>query len=77
MAEQAIAFSINGRDVEVLWRRPHVRPESFLQIPLRWLATASEAPGAFAWAILAGAGCGRGWLATDALQERQNGVNTR
>lgn len=35
----------NGRDVEVLWRRPHVRPESFLQIPLRWLATASEAPG--------------------------------
>jgi len=35
----------NGRDVEVLWRRPHVRPESFLQIPLRWLATESEAPG--------------------------------
>lgn len=35
----------NGRDVEVLWRRPHVRPESFLQIPLRWLATANEAPG--------------------------------
>ena len=35
----------DGRDVEVLWRRPHVRPESFLQIPLRWLATDSEAPG--------------------------------
>jgi hypothetical protein len=35
----------NGRDVEVLWRRPHVRPESFLQLPLRWLATANEAPG--------------------------------
>lgn len=35
----------DGRAVEVLWRRPHVRPESFLQIPLRWLATAGEAPG--------------------------------
>ena len=34
-----------GRNVEVLWRRPHVRPESFLQIPLRWLTTASDAPG--------------------------------
>ncbi|MBL9163858.1 MAG: hypothetical protein JNL18_14095 [Planctomycetaceae bacterium] len=35
----------NGRGVEIVWRRPHVRPEAFLQIPLRWLATASEAPG--------------------------------
>ena len=36
---------VNGRDVEVRWRRPHVRPESFLQIPLRWLSTASQSPG--------------------------------
>lgn len=35
----------DGQAVEVIWRRPHVRPESFLQIPLRWLATAGEAPG--------------------------------
>jgi ABC-type transport system substrate-binding protein len=44
----ALAASVtlaNGRDVDVLWRRPHVRPEAFLQIPLRWLATEREAPG--------------------------------
>jgi tetratricopeptide (TPR) repeat protein len=34
-----------GRDVEIRWRRPHIRPEAFLQIPLRWLASVGEAPG--------------------------------
>ncbi|BBO33467.1 ABC transporter substrate-binding protein [Lacipirellula parvula] len=36
---------VNGRDVELAWRRPHVRPESFLQLPLRWLGSAAETPG--------------------------------
>ena len=38
---------------------------------------ARPGPGTRAEAIEAGAGRGRGWLATDAAQERQNGVNTR
>lgn len=36
---------VNGHDVEIRWQRPHVRPESFLQIPLRWLSTESQSPG--------------------------------
>lgn len=36
---------VNGAGVELAWRRPHVRPEAFLQIPLRWLNHASQAPG--------------------------------
>lgn len=44
----ALAGGVNlGKSgaVEVAWRRPHVRPEAFLQIPLRWIATAGESPG--------------------------------
>lgn len=36
---------LEGRHVEVSWRHPHVRPESFFQIPLRWLTTAEQGPG--------------------------------
>ncbi|WP_428303857.1 ABC transporter substrate-binding protein [Lacipirellula sp.] len=36
---------VNGRDVELGWRRPHVRPEAFLQIPLRWLGSVQQSPG--------------------------------
>ena len=34
-----------SQDVIVRWRRPHVRPEAFLQAPLRWLTTAERSPG--------------------------------
>src|SRR5690606_4455285 len=34
----------DGQDVKIAWRRAHIRPESLLQIPLRWLAPA-EAGG--------------------------------
>ncbi|HEX6962178.1 MAG TPA: ABC transporter substrate-binding protein, partial [Lacipirellula sp.] len=34
-----------GQDVVVRWRHLHVRPESLLQVPLRTIVTADEAPG--------------------------------
>ena len=45
-AALAAAVNLNkGGAVEVAWRRPHVRPEAFLQIPLRWIAPHNESPG--------------------------------
>jgi hypothetical protein len=35
----------DGSDVQILWRRPHVRPEAFLQIPLRWIAGEPNSSG--------------------------------
>jgi hypothetical protein len=38
--------SINdGRDVLIKWRRPYIRPEALLQVPLRWLTSAERSPG--------------------------------
>jgi hypothetical protein len=34
---------VAGQDVKLFWRRAHLRPESLLQIPLRWLASSSPA----------------------------------
>ncbi|MBA3480222.1 MAG: hypothetical protein H0T51_00270 [Pirellulales bacterium] len=35
----------DGQDVTVHWRHPHIRPETFLQAPLRWLTTSERSPG--------------------------------
>ncbi len=46
LASLAKSISIaGGQDVVVHWRRPHVRPEAFLQAPLRWITTAERSPG--------------------------------
>lgn len=39
---------VGGQDVKISWQRAHIRPESLLQIPLRWLATA-PIPGGGLW----------------------------
>ena len=36
---------VDGRDVQIKWRQPHIRPEALLQIPLRGLTTAERGPG--------------------------------
>lgn len=36
---------VDGQDVKIAWQRPHIRPESLLQIPLRWLVSAADAGG--------------------------------
>lgn len=46
LASLAKSVSIaGGQDVIIHWRRPHVRPEAFLQAPLRWITTAERSPG--------------------------------
>ena len=35
----------DGQDVTIHWRHPHIRPETFLQAPLRWLTTTERSPG--------------------------------
>jgi hypothetical protein len=36
---------VDGRDVQIKWSRPHIRPEALLQVPLRRLTTAQYGPG--------------------------------
>jgi hypothetical protein len=35
----------DGRDVQIKWQRPYIRPEALLKVPLRWLTTADRSPG--------------------------------
>lgn len=36
---------IDGRDVQIKWRQPYIRPQALLEVPLRWLTAAANSPG--------------------------------